>query len=81
MPNEVESNQTNEITRPFAAPVFPVLATTQGLAQRYQVSARCIQYWVARKILPVVKIGRCVRFNIPACDAALARFERKAAGQ
>jgi hypothetical protein len=81
MPNEVESNQTNETTRPFAAPVFPVLATTRGLAARYQVSARCIQYWVARKILPVLKIGRAVRFNIAACDRALAKFERKAAGE
>jgi excisionase family DNA binding protein len=81
MPKEIESNQTNEITRPFAAPQFPVLATTRGLAERYRVSARTIQNWTARKVLPVLKIGRAVRFNIAACDKALARFERRAAGE
>jgi len=79
--NESKNSSTNEITRSFAAPAFPVLATTRGLAARYEVSGRTIQNWMRRKVLPVLKIGRCVRFNIPACDKALARFERKAAGQ
>jgi hypothetical protein len=76
MSKEVGSTKANEITPPFAAP----FTNTVGLAKRYRVSDRLIQYWVAKKILPVVKIGRCVRFNIPACDAALRKFERKAAG-
>jgi hypothetical protein len=79
--NESKNSATNEITRPFAAPEFPVLATTRGLAARYQVSGRTIQNWMCRKILPVLKIGRAVRFNVAACDRALARFERKAAGE
>jgi hypothetical protein len=58
-----------------------LFTNTRGLAERYQVSARCIQNWVARKVLPVLKIGRAVRFNIAACDRALAKFERKAAGE
>ena len=77
--NESENNQANGITRPIDAPEFPLLATTKGLAARYKVSPRCIQNWVTRKVLPVLKIGRAVRFNIAACDKALARFERKAA--
>ena len=79
--NESKNSSMNEITRPFAAPAFPVLATTRGLAARYQVSARTIQNWVSRKVLLVWKIGRAVRFNITACDRALAKFERKAAGE
>jgi hypothetical protein len=78
--NELQNNQPNGITRPIAAPEFHVFTNTPGLAARYEVSPRCIQNWVSRKILPVLKIGRAVRFNIAACDRALARFERKAAG-
>jgi hypothetical protein len=81
MPNEVENDQTNGTLRPIAAPEFPVFTNTPGLAARYEVSPRCVQNWVARKILPVLKIGRAVRFNIAACDRALAKFERKAAGE
>ena len=80
MTNESENTQAKGITRPIAAPEFPVLATTRGLAERYRVSARTIQNWTVRKVLPVLKIGRAVRFNIAACDKALAKFERKAAG-
>jgi excisionase family DNA binding protein len=80
MANESNNNHTNDITRPIGAREFPILATTRGLAVRYQVSARTIQNWVSRKVLPVCKIGRAVRFNVAACDKALARFERKAAG-
>jgi hypothetical protein len=79
MPNEVENNQTNRTRRPIAVPA--VFTNTPGLAARYEVSPRCIQNWVAQKILPVLKIGRAVRFNIAACDRALAKFERKAAGE
>jgi hypothetical protein len=70
--NELETSPTN------GAPVF---TNTPGLAARYDVSPRCIQNWVSRKILPVLKIGRAVRFNIAACDRALTKFERKAAGE
>jgi hypothetical protein len=81
MPSETKNNQTYGTTRPIAAPELPVLETTRGLAARYQVSGRTIQNWMQRKILPVLKIGRSVRFNIAACDKALAKFERKAAGE
>jgi hypothetical protein len=80
MLNESKDKQTNGITRPIAAPEFRAFTNTQGLAARYEVSPRCVQNWVARKILPVMKIGRAVRFNVAACDKALAKFERKAAG-
>jgi hypothetical protein len=58
-----------------------VFTNTRGLAARYNVCTRSIQNWVKRRVLPVVKVGRAVRFNIAACDQALAKFERKAAGQ
>jgi hypothetical protein len=70
--NEREPEQTNGT---------PIFTNTPGLAARYDVSPRCIQNWVARKVLPVLKIGRAVRFNVMACDKALGKFERKAAGE
>ena len=70
MPNELKTNQANSH-----------FTNTPGLAARYAVSPRCIQNWVSRKILPVLRIGRCVRFNVLACDKALAKFERKAVGE
>jgi hypothetical protein len=76
--NESENNRTNGILRNIAAPEFSASTNTRGIAARYEVSPRCIQNWVARKVLPVLKIGRAVRFNIASCDKALARFERKA---
>jgi hypothetical protein len=81
MPNERENKKTNGIRRPIVAPELCVFTNTPGLAARYEVSPRCIQNWVARKILPVLKIGRAVRFNVAACDRALAKFERKAVGE
>jgi hypothetical protein len=55
-----------------------ILTDTNGLAARYNVCPRSIQNWVSRRILPVLKVGRAVRFNVAACDKALARFEKKA---
>jgi hypothetical protein len=81
MANELGNNQTNGRICAVNTPEFPLLATTKALASRYQVSPRCIQNWVSRRILPVMKIGRAVRFNVLACDKALAKFERKAVAQ
>jgi len=58
-----------------------ILTNTRGIAVRYGVCPRSIQNWVKWRVLPVVKVGRAVRFNIAACDHALAKFERKAAGE
>jgi hypothetical protein len=78
--NELENDQANATARAIA-PGFRVFTNTLGLAARYEVSPRCIQNWVTRKILPVLKIGRSVRFDVMACDRALGKFERKAAGE
>ena len=41
------------------------------LAQRYGVSPRTISNWMSTGLLAFFKIKRVVRFDIPACDAAL----------
>ena len=46
--------------------------TINEVAQRYRVSVRCIRNWMAQGIIPFLRIGRVLRFNPVACDAALS---------
>ena len=46
-------------------------ADKRTLAERYGVSPRTISNWMSAGLLAFFKIKRVVRFDIPACDAAL----------
>jgi hypothetical protein len=46
-------------------------ADKRTLAERYSVSPRSITNWMNAGLLVFFKIRRVVRFDIPACDAAL----------
>jgi hypothetical protein len=48
-----------------------------GIAQRYATSVRTIDNWMTRHILPHIKVGRVVRFDVDRCDRALSAFELK----
>lgn len=62
---------------PFGAPGSRALTTKKDLALRYAISQRCVDNWVYKRLIPSVKVGRSIRFDVAACDAALKRFERK----
>jgi len=49
----------------------------QGIGERYQISLGTVKNLMRRRVLPFVKIGRIVRFNIEKCDQAMAVFESK----
>ena len=52
-----------------------------ALARRYDVCVRTIENWIDERRIPVIRLGkRAVRFDPLKCDAALARFEVRAAG-
>jgi hypothetical protein len=52
-----------------------------SIAKRYDVCVRTIELWMTERRIPFVRIGkRGVRFDPVKCDAALARFEVRAAG-
>ena len=51
--------------------------STQQLAQRMSVSPRTIQSWMRQKRIPFLKLGKCVRFDPAAVDAALAAYAVK----
>ena len=49
----------------------------KGLAVHLKLSLRTIDNLRRRRVLPVVKIGRAVRFVPQACHDALKKFEIK----
>ena len=46
------------------------------IARRYGVCERTIQNMMRTRAIPYRKFGRCVRFKVVECDAALERFKR-----
>ena len=47
------------------------------LARTINVSARTVDNWQKRKIIPHLKVGKSVRFDLQRVLAALRRFEIK----
>jgi len=75
--NTNKNSATEKNPQPSERHAEAIWATTGELARRYGVSVRCIQLWVKGSLLPSVKINRIIRFNVPRCDAAVAKFERR----
>lgn len=51
--------------------------TKPELAKYMRVGERTIDYWIAARKIPYFKIGRLVRFSLPAVEKALSRYEVK----
>lgn len=51
----------------------------EELADYYRCNVRTITNLMRRRILPFVKIGRLVRFNIAECDLAMSKYRRASA--
>lgn len=49
------------------------------LAKALHVSDRLIRKWQAERVIPYIKIGRLILFDVDKVMAALERFERKGA--
>jgi len=57
----------------------PVYMNTEQLAAAIPASRRTIDYWRAGGVIPYVKVGRVIRFDLQAVKAALEkRFMVKA---
>ena len=74
--NSTTSNATENLVNDSHAD--SLFVNRVKIARRYGVCQRTIQNMAARRILPFYKWGRCVRFKISECDAALERFKRDA---
>ncbi len=55
------------------------IVTKPELARHIKVSPRTIDNWIAAKRIPVLRLGRSIRFNLANVEAALNRFEVKEA--
>ncbi|HEY2626274.1 MAG TPA: hypothetical protein VGI41_05930 [Candidatus Udaeobacter sp.] len=51
-----------------------------GIAREIKVSPRTIDNYMARRIIPFIRIGRVIRFDVARVRAALLRFEVRAVG-
>ena len=51
-----------------------------GIARELKVSPRTIDNYMVRRIIPFIRIGRVIRFDVARVKAALARFEVREAG-
>ena len=59
---------------PYAEPELEQLGTFQDVADLAKVSKRTVQTWTYRRLIPHLKIGHSVRYNMAAVRRALARF-------
>jgi len=53
--------------------------TPEQMAQKLNVSRRCLGTWARDRIIPMIKIGRVCRFDLPQVMAALKHHEQGAA--
>ena len=54
------------------------LVNKRVVARAAAASVRSVDNWVARRMIPVVRISpRCIRFHLPSVLAALRKFEVK----
>jgi len=49
--------------------------TREDIARHFSISLRTVANFQKRRVLPFVKIGGLVRFNVKRCEEALTKFE------
>jgi excisionase family DNA binding protein len=59
---------------PYTESELEQLGTFQDVADLAKVSKRTVQTWTYRRLIPHLKIGHSVRYNMAAVRRALARF-------
>ncbi len=56
-----------------ASASISTLLTPEQLGRRLNVTRRCLSNWSRDRIIPMVKIGRVCRFDLPQVMAALEK--------
>jgi excisionase family DNA binding protein len=59
--------------------MFTKMLRQKELADELHVSERLIRKWQENRVIPFIKVGRAVLFDLTKVLAALEKFERKAA--
>ena len=88
LPQNVQSSSSASASAPAAPAPAPAasappslsaaafgseLLTPEQLSLRLNVSRRCLGNWTRDRLIPMVKIGRVCRFNLPQVMAALEK--------
>jgi hypothetical protein len=68
-------NKRNDMEKVEQPKMDQRFADKKTLAERYCVSRRTISDWMNKGLLVYFKVRNVVRFDIPACDAALRQLE------
>jgi hypothetical protein len=80
--NATVTRKVPNVLVPLTATDDMALLKRPQLARALNVSPRSVDNFVARKIIPTIRISaRCVRFELGAVLRALKRFEVKEAGR
>lgn len=58
----------------------PLWTDSSGIANHLHVSVRHVHNLTRRRLIPHLKLGRCLRFRIADVDAALKALEIKSVG-
>ena len=70
----ITSSSNFKIDKPVGEPT-DFWSEKPHIAQQYRVSLRTVDNWMRTGVIPYVKIGGVVRFDMAKVAAALARFE------
>jgi excisionase family DNA binding protein len=72
-------NETRQRTAAKKAAIEKKYAGKAAVAARYATCPSTIEKWMRKRVLPFIKIGRLVRFDLEACDRAILAFEVRSA--
>jgi hypothetical protein len=67
----------NMLNEPQSSPADAQWSNKAELARHYRCSIRHINSLMNRRVLPFLKIGRFVRFDLAACDRAMSRYQTR----
>jgi hypothetical protein len=70
----VESQIAEKIQTELGAIIVAAWMTRKQIADRYQISLRCVDNWTEDGRLPRYKIGKIVRYDPVECDKSLRAF-------
>jgi hypothetical protein len=73
-------NEQNQHTETTEIPDLRTLwRSKHQIAEHYGCDIRTITNLMRRRVLPYVKIGRFVRFDVGECDQAMEKYKRRSA--
>ncbi|MCF7788566.1 MAG: helix-turn-helix domain-containing protein [Prosthecobacter sp.] len=75
-PASSEASATGSGSSAASAASLAALLTPEQLAMKLNVSRRCLGNWARDRIIPMIKIGRICRFDLPQVLAALKNHEQ-----